>query len=278
MSKFDLMNFHTEAPVAIQMDLETGSNPVPKIDTTGGMFALKLDKVANNKPTTTQEVIIIGQFNRGSETQRVFYEGKYVAGSTDRPVCSSDNGIEPSENAQTPQSDKCATCRRNTAPKGTPRECSFFTTLAVVLPGGDQPFSLRVPATSMFGAKVDDEDFFSLNAYKAWFASRGAMPFHAVTQLAFLRGAQKGYSFVPGRATTPEELELVNEAIDSPTYQAIVKGSKVAPALTTSPAAASLAAPATDVPFETAPAKETKSAAPSRGKSIADALASMDDD
>lgn len=284
MSNFDMV-FNNTGNVPVQMDLETGSTPVPKLSTEGGMFTLKLDKVAHNKPTKTIEVVIIGQYNKGNETQRAYYEGDYVPGSTDRPACTSDNGIAPRADSATPQSDKCATCPQNQAAKGQRRKCAFYTTLAVALPGGDQPFQLRVPATSIFGAKEEDEDFFSLNSYKAWFAIRGAQPFHAVTKLEFMRGAQKGFSFIPVRPTTPEELELIKEAVGSPTYGLILRDQALLTAGKTAHSSeeprdevrtiTAKAAPADDeVPFETTPKAES----PSRGKSLADALNALDDD
>lgn len=277
-ANFDLILSKTNN-LPVQMDLDTGSTSVPRISTAGGQFALKLQGVAENKPTNELEVVIVGFYNKGGETQRAYYAGKYVAGSTERPTCSSDNGIVPRADAQEPQSTKCATCPRNSAPKGTPRDCSFSTTLAVTLPGSDQPFALRAPATSIFGPKKEDEDFFQLNAYKNWIASKGAQPYNLVTKLTFARGSQKGYSFVPVRQTTDEELALAAEAIDSPTYGLIIREQ----ALLTTGKVAHESEETRDEPVDPATKTAAKTTEPAveppktQGVSMAAALSALDD-
>lgn len=289
MSNFDLINLNNApAHAAMQMDLDTGAQTVPKISTAGGLFTIKIDKIANQKPTTDLEVIIIGQYNKGAETQRAYYAGTYSPGSTDRPTCSSDNGIAPRSDVENPQFNNCKECPRNIAPKGQRRDCSFYTTLAVVLPGGDTPLQLRVPATSTFGVKEASEDFFSLNAYKAWFASREAQPFQAVTKLVFARGTQKGFSFVPVRATTEDEIALAVEATNSPIYNAIIQAGatkqlSAEPHDPVSAPAKKIAAPVEAeeptkaAPTKAAPQNDSDAVAPSRSKSLADALGGLDD-
>jgi hypothetical protein len=297
MSNFDMIQFDSSTNLPATMDLNVGGGKVPKISTEGGLFTLKLDGIASGKPQTELDVIIIGQFNRGTETQRTFYKGSYTPGATDRPACASDNGVTPRDDAQEPQSDKCSTCPRNKSVGGARRECSFYTTLAVVLPGGDQPFQLRVPATSMFGEKKEDEDYFSLNAYKVWFASKGAMPINAVTKLAFKRGSQRGYSFIPVRASSADEIALAGEAVDSESYglimrsQALLTANKAAQIGEETrddvkqPAARAAAQVADeDVPFDTKPKAEVIDAVvvgdgevSTRTKSLANALGRLDD-
>lgn len=271
-ANFDMILSSNNNNLPVKMDLSTGNVSVPRISTANGKFALTIDGIAEGKPTDELEVIIVGFFNKGGETQRSYYPGKYVPGSKERPACSSDNGITPREDAQSPQSAKCATCPRNMAPKGTPRDCSFSTTLAVVLPGSDQPFSLRAPATTIFGPKKDDEDFFQLNSYKQWIASKGAQPYNLVTKLAFTRGAQKGYSFIPVRQTTPEELALAGEAIDSATFALIMREQAL-------PQAGNAAHEGEETRDEVkTPVATTPTPAPATaGVSLADALAKLDD-
>lgn len=299
MSNFDMIQFDSSTNLPATMDLDVGGGKVPRISTEGGMFTLKIDGIVSGKPQSELEVIIVGQFNRGTETQRTFYKGSYVPGSTDRPACASDDGIVPRDDAQEPQSDKCSTCSRNKSVGGQRRECSFYTTLAVVLPGGDQPFQLRVPATSLFGEKKDDEDYFSLNSYKAWFASKGAMPINAVTRLAFKRGSQRGYSFVPVRASSKEEMALAGEAVDSESYglimrsQALLTANKAAQIgeetrddvkPVTARATEKVKAADDDVPFETTPKTEVidavvvdEESVSTRTKSLANALGRLDE-
>jgi hypothetical protein len=149
----------------------------------------------------------------------------------------------------------------------------------------------------MFGEKKEDEDYFSLNAYKVWFASKGAMPINAVTKLAFKRGSQRGYSFIPVRASSADEIALAGEAVDSESYglimrsQALLTANKAAQIGEETrddvkqPAARAEAQVADeDVPFDTKPKAEVIDAVvvgdgevSTRTKSLANALGRLDD-
>lgn len=81
------------------------------------------------------------------------YGGKQAAGKP--PDCWSDNGVTPSRNAGTPQSPTCAACPQavwgskiGVSGKGVPA-CGKYQKLALMLPGDDVMFLLRVPPNSL---------------------------------------------------------------------------------------------------------------------------------
>lgn len=122
---------------------------------------------------------------------RVWYAKKYEAGNEayTPPLCWSQDGDTPSEDAPQRQSATCATCEKNVAGSGDndTRACRFQQRLAVVLandPAGDV-LQLILPATSIFGK--EDGDKRPLRSYAQWLlAQKPAVdPGMVVTQLRF---------------------------------------------------------------------------------------------
>lgn len=100
------------------------------------------------------------------------------------PDCWSDNGVTPSRNASVPQSATCATCQwgmwgskvSQVSGKGV-KACSDFMKLALVIPGDDVTFLMRVPPNSLS----------NLRAYLAKFAAE-ISPSMVITRVSFEAG------------------------------------------------------------------------------------------
>lgn len=136
------------------------------------------------------DVIILGAVPYVS---RVFYKGKYVKGSNDRPACSSANGVESDAQVEDRQSDKCATCYQNTKGSrtdnnGAPKvACGFRKQLAIYIWGDPEAkvYLLDLPAASIFGDGKPAKGLLSFNGYVNLMVRRGVDPRFMVTRLQF---------------------------------------------------------------------------------------------
>lgn len=113
---------------------------------------------------------------------KVYYEGGYTEGSTEKPVCHSNDGLKPAADAASPQCGTCAACPHNAwgsrisdaGSKG--KACADSRRIAVV-PSGElgRPMLLRVPAATLK----------DLSQYAAMLQQRNA-PYQAVvTKVGF---------------------------------------------------------------------------------------------
>lgn len=102
---------------------------------------------------TSLEVVII---KANPSLSKVYYDGGYTEGSTEKPVCYSNDGVKPATDAASPQCTSCALCQHNAwgsrisenGSKG--KACSDSRRLAVVPSGElDRPMLLRVPAATL---------------------------------------------------------------------------------------------------------------------------------
>jgi hypothetical protein len=163
---------------------------------------------SEGEPRMSIEVVIL---KANPHISKIYYEGGYVEGSSEKPSCYSHDGITPAVDAVVPQASKCATCPRNVwgsritdmGAKG--KECSDSRRLAVA-PAGDlgNPMLLRVPAGSLK----------ELVNY-AELLNRRRVPYQAlVTKVAFdTTVAHPKFIFTPLRFLEPNELNEVTNTL-----------------------------------------------------------------
>ena len=144
---------------------------------------------------------------------KIYYKGGYEEGSTAKPDCYSLDGIEPSQNAQDKQSDKCLSCKWNAwgsrisenGAKG--KACADSRRLAIA-PAYDleNPMLLRIPAGTLK----------ELTAY-AQMLNRRKAPYSAViTRISFDHTvAYPKMQFKALRWLTEEEGDVVAEVLGS---------------------------------------------------------------
>ena len=212
------------------------------------------------------DCIIVDALERMS---KIYYNKPYDPNSSqyEPPACWSDNGIAPSRNASQPQSRSCAECpwsawgskQSAVSGKGV-KACSDYQKLALMIPGDDVIFLLRIPPNSLSelrnylnkfnGQQIDVSDVLTRISFVP--GSIGTLHFDAVQyidEVSFKRReelrATKKTDMLVGRTDMPRDAAL------PPPNQ----GQQ--PAQLTAPAAApSTAAPATTsfVPPQGAPA------------------------
>ena len=166
---------------------------------------------------------------------KVYYPDGYEEGSTERPLCHSDDGVAPAADAQEQQAKSCAVCPYNqwgskatgdNAGKG--KACADSRRLAIAAPDDlENPMLLRVPAASLK----------SLLAYSQQLDKRG-WPYQAlVTRIGFVaEAAYPSLTFSPERWLDAEELDAAKETYDGDLVRNIC-------ALTVAPAPAPAPAP-----------------------------------
>lgn len=144
---------------------------------------------------------------------KVYYEGGYVEGSTEKPQCHSNDGIAPALDATAPQSTTCALCPHNawgsriseTGGKG--KACADSRRIAIVPSGElDRAMLLRIPAATLR----------DLAQYAQMLKRRNA-PYQAVvTKIGFdPSAAYPKMTFKATRWVTQEEAEKISEMMDS---------------------------------------------------------------
>lgn len=165
---------------------------------------------ADGDPRMSLELVIL---KSNPAISKIYYEGGYVEGSTDKPTCYSTGGVIPEPDSEKRQAEKCAICPHNqwgsriseNGAKG--KACSDTRRLAVAPAGQlDNPMLLRVPAGSLK----------ELVAYANLLKSRKA-PYQAVvTKVAFDTSvAHQKFLFSPVRFLTEAEMTNALEASKS---------------------------------------------------------------
>ena len=161
-----------------------GSAGFPAISIKGKVFSVKRDGEVtiilkpgpDKEPATVLEMIVLAGNPKKSKT---YYEVAYTQGSTRAPDCSSDDGVSPSPQAESPQSKKCAICPQNqwgTGRDGKGTKCGDSMRLAVATPDLiSDPMLLRVPADSLK----------PLGNYGKALALRGFQPNQVITKIGF---------------------------------------------------------------------------------------------
>jgi cell division septation protein DedD len=149
---------------------------------------------------------------------KVFYLKGYEEGSTQRPDCSSNDGVKPDAGVPSPQAKNCATCPHNafgSGATGKGKACQDTRRIAVAaLTNLDDPLLLRVPPGS----------FKNLVKYAQWLAQRNVKSYSAVlTRVKFDPAeATPKLIFEPRGLLAEETLELVQEIAQSDLVQQIV--------------------------------------------------------
>ena len=151
----------------------------------GGRFALIKDGVRNilfnpdnpEAPASHLELVFLKANPRLS---KIFYLKGYVEGSTEKPDCSSANGVNPDPGVPAPHFEACATCPNNfwgTGNGGKGKACQDNRRIAVAaLTNLDEPLLLRVPPASLK----------ALASYAKWLADRNVPAMNTVvTQVGF---------------------------------------------------------------------------------------------
>lgn len=154
------------------------------------------------------EVVILAT---NPNKSKVYYDGGYVEGSTDKPVCYSNDGIAPAADAEDPQSTKCATCPHNQwgsriSDNGNKvKACSDSMRLAIAPAGQiNDPMLIRVPAASLK----------TLGSYGAQLAKRGVDPMHVVTKIGFdYSVAHPALTFKAVRFVEEDELSEIEQVL-----------------------------------------------------------------
>lgn len=133
----------------------------PTLSIKGMKFTITKDGVKRivTKPDDDDEVAqhLGVVFLRANMNAKTFYMKKYEEGESDKtlPTCYSQDGIEPSSNAQDPQAKKCAICPQNqwgskvsdAGKEG--KNCQDNARIAVSAPDNLDPMLLRVPPASL---------------------------------------------------------------------------------------------------------------------------------
>jgi hypothetical protein len=158
---------------------------------------------ANDPAGSLEAVIILAN----DALNKVYYPDGYEEGSTERPLCHSDDGILPANDAQDKQSKSCGACPHNewgskisdTGSRG--KACADSRRMAIASPDDlDNPMLLRCPAASLK----------ALLAYGQQLDRRGWPYFALVTRIGF--EAQLAYpslTFTPERWLDETELATV---------------------------------------------------------------------
>lgn len=162
-----------------------GGSSGKSISTEGGVFRMIVggDEIAKNEDRAMNIVIV----NAAQHVARAYYEGEYVKGAANGPVCASGDGKTPDASIATPQSSSCATCEKNIAGSGKngARACRFNQRFAVLLENdlSGNVYRLQLPATSLFGKAVGDK--MPLQAYAKFLAGHGVPMSGVVTEARF---------------------------------------------------------------------------------------------
>jgi hypothetical protein len=160
---------------------------------------------ANDPAGSLEAVILLAN----DKLNKVYYPDGYEEGSTERPLCHSDDGILPSNDAQEKQSKSCGACPHNewgskisdTGSRG--KACADSRRMAIASPDElDNPMLLRCPAASLK----------ALLAYGQQLDKRGWPYFALVTRIAFeTQLAYPSLTFTPERWLDEDELAKVME-------------------------------------------------------------------
>lgn len=216
---------------------------------------------ADDEPAPALEVVILDASPRGGHYAKTFYASGYVEGNTEKPACSSRDGITPDANALEPQANKCALCPQNVKGSGASQQnpegkaCRSSKVLALAPAGQlDRVMMLRVPGASTL----------ALKDYGAMLAKRGVFPYQVVTKIGFdYTVAHPALTFKPVGFVTAEMVTEIDAQRAGEIVRAIVGEGPTAP-VAEAPAQAAPPAPAAEPvapPAAAKPATKAKLAA-----------------
>jgi len=162
-----LSQLQTSRKLAEEGQRGLGGNSVPYLSIKAQKFTA-IDAVGDQRVVGKMDnrgiyadVIVV---DLNPNVSKVFYASKFDPSATEfkAPDCWSDNGIGPSEQAQSPQSSTCASCpmnawgsQINNSGKET-KACNDVKKVGVLLDGEEKPtvFLLRIPPASLKNWKV----------------------------------------------------------------------------------------------------------------------------
>jgi hypothetical protein len=194
---------------AFMQDLGAGMHP--RISIQGGSFGL-LDAagtrygapcVLRNTPQGQKLVMLAIIIGSNPKKSRVYYPGRFDPDNPEPPVCFSDNGVGPSDNAADPQARTCGECVFSKWGSDTSemtgkktKACSEKKKIAILVVGdtAGHAYELQVPPATLknmaeYGAKVGS---FSLPG-----AGRKADLCDVVTEISFVQGQTGVLEFAP---------------------------------------------------------------------------------
>lgn len=158
--------------LATDLSANLGTGSPPYISIMSNRFTL-VDATGAEEPVQTYDPKI-GPYldcviiDNGRHISKVFYDKPFDpnASQYEAPACWSDNGVGPSRNAQKPQSATCAACPNNawgskvSAVSGKQvKACSDMQKLAILIPGDDVIFLLRIPPNSLSMLRAYNQKF-----------------------------------------------------------------------------------------------------------------------
>jgi hypothetical protein len=172
---------------------------------------------ADGEPRSSIDVVIL---KGNPNISKIYYAGGYQEGSSDKPTCYSNNGIEPEADAVAQQATKCAICPHNmwgsriTESGAKGKECSDSRRLAVApMADLENPMLLRIPAATLK----------DLTEYANMLNRRRAAYNAVVTRIGFDHTvAYQKLTFKPIRFLTEEEAATVVEVLDRDVIQNIL--------------------------------------------------------
>lgn len=136
------------------------------------------------------DIVILGA---NAAISRTFYVEKWEPGKKVPPSCFSADGVSPSPDAETPQAQRCATCKQNekgsvifdSGKKG--RACAFSKRCAVMVYGDPDTmvYQLDVKALSLFGDGVPSKGLYTMAEYSKLLQARGVRAESLVTRISF---------------------------------------------------------------------------------------------
>jgi hypothetical protein len=168
--------------------ISTGGGGFPVVSIKGKVFTVRRGSERNmlmdpDRPDAPAPYIDVVILNSNTGLAKIYYEANYAEGSDEKPLCYSNDGVNPAKDAQEPQATKCATCAHNqwgsriTESGAKAKECQDSKRLAIATPTavGDAML-LRVPAASLK----------ALGQYIKLLESRGVDNYQAVvTRIGF---------------------------------------------------------------------------------------------
>ena len=136
--------------------LNTGSPP--HISIAGNRFTL-VDDAGNEKPIQTLNLDLC-VIDANQAVSKIYFDPRtpFEPGgdNSNPPLCWSDNGIGASAQAQSPQNTSCQLCPQNAWGSATSKAtgkpikaCNDVKKVAVIVPGTDMVFLLRIPPASL---------------------------------------------------------------------------------------------------------------------------------
>lgn len=179
---------------------------------------------ADGEPAGSIEVVIL---KANPNLSKTYYPKGYEEGTADKPTCYSNDGIAPGQDAQEPQSVKCATCAHNQwgskiSENGSKvKACSDVRRLAVApLNQLNDPMLIRVPAASLK----------PLGEYGSALKKRGVKYPAVVTKISFdFSVAHPALVFKPVAFITEEMATQVQEVMRGDMVTQIIGLSNAAP-------------------------------------------------